>query len=325
MQTRRLGKTNIEVSEIGLGCWQFGGDFGPTKDANSLDTMARAKGTGVTFFDTADVYGDGRSEKVIGQFLKENPEITVATKLGRRGEIYESDFGIDLVREHLKSNCANLGVDAVDLVQLHCIPTERLRDGSVFEVMDELKNEGLCRHWGASVETVEEAKICLDHEGLATLQLIFNIFRQDPAWEVFDAAKAADVGIIVRLPLVSGLLSGKYSADTKFDESDHRNYNRDGAAFSVGETFGGIPFEKGVELSGCLRELLPLDVPMAETALRWILDHDAVSTIIAGCSSPSQVESNAKASAMAPLPKALHDVLRDFYLREVKPNVRGGI
>ncbi|WP_417249695.1 aldo/keto reductase [Celeribacter sp.] len=325
MQTRRLGKTGIDVSEIGLGCWQFGGDFGPTEDAKSLATMERAKLAGVTFFDTADVYGGGRSERVIGQFLKDNPEIKVATKLGRNGEIYDSAFDIDTVRAHLMANCENLGVEAVDLVQLHCIPTERLRDGAVFDVMEALKSEGLCRNWGASVETIEEAHLCLAHEGLATLQIIFNLFRQDAAWELFDTAKAADVGIIVRLPLVSGLLSGKYSADTAFDASDHRNYNRDGAAFSVGETFGGIPFETGVELVAGLRELLPLGVPMAETALRWILDHDAVSAIIAGCSSPSQVESNAKASAAAPLPKALHDVLRDYYLREVKPHVRGGI
>ena len=326
MKTRRLGKTGFDVSEIGLGCWQFGGDFGPTSDETSRDTMQAALDAGVTFFDTADVYGAGRSERVISALLAAgHARPTVATKLGRNGDIFGSDFGYDTVRTHLLSNCANLGVESVDLIQLHCIPTERLREGKVFEVMDKLKDEGLCRHWGASVETIEEAQICLKHDGLASLQIIFNLFRQDAVEELFADAKAAEVGIIVRLPLASGLLSGKYTAETVFAESDHRNYNRDGEAFSVGETFGGIPFAKGVELVEGMRDLLPPDVPMAEAALRWILDHDAVSTIIAGCSSARQVEANARVSQMAPLPQAMHAALAEYYARAVKPHIRGGI
>ncbi|GAA3862066.1 aldo/keto reductase [Celeribacter arenosi] len=325
MKTRRLGKTGYEISEIGLGCWQFGGDFGPTTDDTSRETMRAATEAGVTFFDTADVYGGGRSERVIGGYLKEVDGLTVATKLGRNGEIYASDFGYDMVRAHLEQNCENLGVECVDLIQLHCIPTERLREGDVFAVMDRLQSDGLCKNWGASVETIEEAQICLRHEGLATLQIIFNLFRQDAVWELFDDAKKADVGIIVRLPLASGLLAGKYSKDTDFAESDHRNYNRDGAAFSVGETFGGIPFEKGIDLVEGMRGMLPPDVPMAQSALRWILDHDAVSTIIAGCSSARQVQSNARASEMAPLPTGLHAQLKDYYQKSVRPSIRGGV
>jgi len=326
MNSRTLGKTGISVSEIGLGCWQFGGDFGPTDDAVSTATMQAAVDAGVTFFDTADVYGGGRSEQVIGRFLPSAPGILhVATKLGRNGDIFASGFTYDDVKPHLMRNLANLGVSSIDLVQLHCIPTEVLREGAVFDVMDRLKTEGLCRNWGASVETIEEAHLCIAHPGCATLQIIFNLFRQDAAWELFDAAQAANVGIIVRLPLASGILSGKFGPDHTFAETDHRNYNADGAAFSVGETFSGIEMSKAIAALDHIRAFVPGGWSMADFALRWILDHPAVSTVIAGASRAEQVVANARASQLPPLSPDTHDALRDVYEVNIRPLVRCAI
>ena len=198
------------------------------------------------------------------------------------------------------------------------MPTEVLRDGAIFDIMNRLTSEGLCRNWGASVETIEEAKICLEQESLASLQIIFNLFRQDAAWELFPQAEAAGVGIIVRLPLASGLLTGKFAADTTFEAGDHRNYNRDGAAFSVGETFSGIELATGVGLVEDLKPHVPPGWSMADFSLRWILDHPAVSSIIAGCSRPEQVQANARASELPPLSEDVHARLKEFYLDKVR-------
>lgn len=326
MKIRKLGKTGMDVSEIGMGCWQFGGDFGPTEDSTSIATMKAASTAGVTLFDTADVYGDGRSERVIGGYSPGAPAaLHVITKVGRRAELFPDNYAYADVRAQLLESCENLGVDALELVQLHCVPPAQLASGEVFAVMDRLQSEGVCKNWGASVETIEEAQLCLKHGSLATLQIIFNIFRQTAATALFADAKAANVGIIVRLPLASGLLAGKYTPQTKFAESDHRNYNADGAAFSVGETFSGIPFAKALDCVELIRPLVPEGVTMAEFSLRWILDHDAVSTVIAGCSSAAQVAANARASAMPPLPPQTHAALRDIYETTVKPLVRGAI
>jgi len=324
MKTRLFNKTGVQVSEIGLGCWQLGGsDWGNVDDQSAFDILSAAVEAGVDFFDTADVYGGGRSEKLIGQFLKTRGEkIFTATKLGRMG-IYPDKYTRDTLRAATESSLKNLGVDCLDLTQLHCVPVEELRKGDVFQWLAEQKHEGKIRNYGASVETMEQAKICLGHDGLSSLQIIFNIFRQNPADEIFETALAKKVAIIVRLPLASGLLSGKMTKETRFPENDHRNYNRDGQHFSVGETFGGIPYEKGVELADALKPLVPAGMTMAQMAQRWILDHEAVSTVITGVSRVAQVGANASASELPPLDAKLRASLRDFYGKEVKQYIRG--
>lgn len=323
MKKRTLGKTANEVSEIGLGCWQFGGDFGAIDDDRAFAVLSAASEAGVTFFDTADVYGGGRSESIIGRYLKDaSASPMVATKVGRSAELFPHNYGQDAIRDHLLASAERLGTDTLDLVQLHCVPTEVLRDGAIFDIMDRLTSDGLCRNWGASVETIEEAKICLEQESLASLQIIFNLFRQDAAWELFPQAEAAGVGIIVRLPLASGLLTGKFAADTTFEAGDHRNYNRDGAAFSVGETFSGIELATGVGLVEDLKPHVPPGWSMADFSLRWILDHPAVSSIIAGCSRPEQVQANARASELPPLSEDVHARLKEFYLDKVRQTIR---
>ncbi|NGP19374.1 aldo/keto reductase [Devosia aurantiaca] len=324
MKTRRLGKTGYEVSEIGLGCWQLGGDFGPVGDETANAILDRALAAGVSFWDTADVYGGGLSESRIGAHAK-SADVKVATKLGRSGSLFPNGYTKDGIRESLEASASRLGVATLDLAQLHCVPTEVLRDGAIFGWMDELKAEGLVRHWGASVETIEEGLICLDQKGCATLQIIFNIFRQDAADKLLPLAAERDVGVIVRLPLASGLLSGKYDKTTRFDESDHRNYNRDGEAFSVGETFSGIPFERGVELVAQLKGLAPEGMPMSQFALRWILDHPQVSTVIAGVSKPEQIDDNVAASERKSLFPALNKQLAEWYDKNVKTEIRGGV
>jgi len=324
MKTRTLGKTGYAVSEIGLGCWQLGGDFGPVGDDEARGILDAADRLGVTFWDTADVYGGGLSESRIG--AHEKPDgVHVATKLGRSGKLFPDQYTKEGLRESLRGSIERLGVETLDLAQLHCVPTDVLRDGSVFGWMDELRAEGLVRHWGASVETIEEALICLEQEGLATLQIIFNLFRQDAVGRLLPLAKARNVGIIVRLPLASGLLSGRYSKSTTFTAQDHRTYNRDGQAFSVGETFSGLPFDVGVELVEELKGLVPADVSLSQLALRWILDHPEVSSIIAGVTRPAQLEANVAAAELDPLSAEMHETLASWYEERVRPHVRGGI
>ncbi|ODT78175.1 MAG: aldo/keto reductase [Pelagibacterium sp. SCN 64-44] len=324
MKTRRLGRTGYEVSEIGLGCWQLGGDFGPVGDDMANAILDHALAAGITFWDSADVYGGGLSESRIGAHAK-GPGVKVATKVGRAGALFPNSYSKQGLRESLQGSAKRLGVQTLDLAQLHCVPGEVLRDGAIFGWMDELREEGLMRHWGASVETIAEGLLCLDQPGCATLQIIFNLLRQDAAEELLPRAAEKDVGIIVRLPLASGLLTGKFSKDSVFDPSDHRNYNRDGAAFSVGETFAGIPFERGVELVQELKGLAPEAMPLSQFALRWILDHPQVSTVIAGVSKPEQIADNVAASERRSLFPALMGQLGEWYRTEVKPEIRGGV
>lgn len=324
MKKRELGTNGFKIGEVGLGCWQFGGDFGPMAAETADAILKRAVDSGIDFLDTADVYGAGRSERLIGQFLAACPHpVTVATKFGRGANVYPDTYTIEALRASVIASKERLGVEAIDLLQLHCIPTAELRKGDVFDWLREIKAEGLIRHFGASVESVEEALICLEQEGLLSLQVIFNIFRQKLITELFSRAQACGVGIIVRLPLASGLLSGKFSRDTVFAETDHRHYNRDGQHFNVGETFAGLPFEKGVELAEALKADIPQGMSMAQMALRWILDHDAVSVIIPGASSQEQAATNAAVSGMAPLGDQIHAKFSEFYEREVQPHIRG--
>lgn len=325
MKTRRLGKTDFLVSEIGLGTWQLGGDFGPIEDMDASTILANAARLGVNFWDTADVYGNGLSEHRIGTFYGKPDGLVVATKVGRAAALYPDKYTKGGVRESLEESARRLCVESIDLAQLHCVPRAVLEAGEIFGWMEEIKAEGLIKNWGASVETIAEAEICLEHEGLATLQIIFNIFRQDATESLLDKAMERDVGVIVRLPLASGLLSGKYTRDTEFSPTDHRSYNRDGQAFSVGETFGGIPFEVGVELADELRGYVPEGQRMSLFALRWILDHKAVSTIIAGVSRPDQIGVNAEAGDLPELPQSVHEKLKAFYAEKVRPAIRGEV
>lgn len=325
MKTRSFH--GIPVSEVGLGCWQLGGgDWGDVSDAAALAILRSAYSHGVTFFDTADVYGGGRSEQLIGRWLREDkPEgVFVATKLGRRGDPgWPENFTYASLRQHTLDSLARLQVETLDLTQLHCIPTDQYRSGEVFEHLRRLRAEGLIQRFGASVESMEEAALCLEQEGLVSLQIIFNVFRQKPIETLFNQAKAKGVALIVRLPLASGLLSGKFTAQTQFAASDHRSYNRDGAAFNVGETFAGLPFEMGVSLADQLKALLPDGLSLADAAQRWILDFDAVTTLIPGATLPSQVEANVAVSALPSLSSELHAAFTRFYTERVAAHIRG--
>ncbi len=325
MKSRTLGNSGRKIGEIGLGTWQIGADWGEVSDATARETLRAAHEAGVTFFDTADVYGDGRSESLIGEFLREVPaagdEVFVATKLGRRE--WPEGFSRGHVRRFTEDSLRRLGVEVLDLTQLHCVPAEVLRRGEMLDALAELKDEGKIRAYGASVESMDEAKICLDHGGVSSLQIIFNIFRQKPAAELFDAAQAARVGLVVRLPLASGLLAGKYTRESRFGPDDHRNYNRDGAAFNVGETFAGLPFGKGVELVDELKPLVPEGVSMAAWAIRWCLDFEAVTTVIPGARNPAQVRSNVAAADLPGLGDEVHRRLAEFYRSAVRSHIRG--
>ncbi|MDQ6813718.1 MAG: aldo/keto reductase [Bacteroidota bacterium] len=325
MQYRSFRGTN--TSEVGLGTWQLGSaDWGTVSDEDAFAILRSFTDAGGNFIDTADVYGMGISERIIGRFLKSvNKEIFVATKLGRRsdeGYGWPENFTYDGMRRQVESSLQNLDVSQLFAEQLHCIPTEELRKGEVFTHLRKLQDEKLIKHWGVSVETSEEALICLQQEGLASLQIIFNVFRQHVADEVFAQAKEKNVALIIRVPLASGLLSGKFNKETRFGEKDHRNFNANGDAFNAGETFSGIEFSKGVELSREIKKLLP-DDRMAQWSIRWILDHPEVTTVIPGASKVSQVESNVSASALPPLPVKVHKELRGLYDDKIKPGIRG--
>lgn len=315
------------VSEIGLGTWQLGSaDWGTVNDEEAFGILQAFVNAGGNFIDTADVYGMGISEKVIGRFLKTtDKQLYVATKLGRRGDGtcgWPQNFTYDFMRRHVESSLGNLDVPTLFLEQLHCIPVEELRAGKVFNNLRKLQGEGLLQHWGVSVETSEEALLCLEQEGLASLQIIFNLFRQHVAEEVFAKAKEKGIALIIRVPLASGLLTGKFTAETSFAANDHRNYNANGQAFNAGETFSGIEFSEGVRLSQAIKQYLP-EGPMAQWALRWILDFPEVTTVIPGASSVRQVESNMAAAELAPLSPEVHEQLRSLYDEQIKTQIRG--
>jgi aryl-alcohol dehydrogenase-like predicted oxidoreductase len=322
--TARSFDSTTSVAEVGLGCWQLGGDWGAVSDAQAREILRTAYASGVTLLDTADVYGDGLSERRIGAWLKdEKPDgIFIATKLGRTAP-FEKSLTPDAIRAATERSLKNLGVDALDLTQLHCVPADVLRRGEVFETLRELRAEGKIKRFGASVETVEEGFLCLAQPGLASLQVILNIFRQGPTETLLPQAKKQGVAVLVRLPLSSGLLSGKFTPATTFAPEDHRSYNRDGAAFHVGETFSGLPFETGVALADALRPHLPEGWTMGQWAQRWCLDQPGVTCLLTGATRPEQVRENAAVSALAPLPAATHAWLSTYYQEQVVPHIRG--
>ncbi|MEX2123476.1 MAG: aldo/keto reductase [Woeseia sp.] len=311
------------MSEVGLGCWQLGGDFGPVEHARSQDILRAADENGINFWDTADVYGAGESERRIGEFVSRNiAKPVIATKVGRDPGLYPNGYSKKKVRANIEGSARRLGVDSLDLVQLHCIPPEVVKAGDILAWMEDFQELGLIKAFGASVETIDEAKVAASSPLLTSLQIIFNIFRQNAISELFPLAEANEVGIIVRLPLASGVLSGSMTRERKFAESDHRYYNRSGEAFSVGETFSGIPFESALDFVETIRQWLPEGMTMAQMAMRWILDQPAVSTVIAGASRPEQVVQNASASSLDRLSEALHRKLADFYERDIEAAIR---
>ena len=322
MRYRRLGKTGYKVSEIGFGSWAIGGDWGPTDDAQAMTTLHAAVDAGVTFFDTADVYGDGHSEMLLGRLLRErDEELVVATKIGRRGPLDPDVYTYDTLRGWMERSLGNVGVDRLDLVQLHCPPTDTYYRPEVFDTLRELIDDGLTAAVGVSVERVEEGLKAIEFDVVSTVQIIFNIFRQRPAELFLGRAHERDVGIIPRVPLASGLLTGKYDVDTEFSEDDHRNFNVEGEQFDVGETFAGVGLELGVSAAEQLRERVPDGATLAQFALRWILMHPEVSTVIPGARNEQQVRDNVGASSLPALSEEDMAAVEWVYTDRIAPLV----
>jgi aryl-alcohol dehydrogenase-like predicted oxidoreductase len=298
MEQRKLGKTGRNVSIVGLGTWQLGADWGNVDQDQAQAILGASVEAGVTLFDTADVYGDGRSEQAIGKFLADNPglDITVATKMGRRLEQQPENYTLANFRQWVDRSRHNLGTDSLDLVQLHCPPTAVYSNAEVYDALDTLVAEGAIRSYGVSVERTDEALEAMRHDGTASVQIILNAFRLKPLDEVLPVAKAAGVGIIARVPLASGLLSGKYSKETSFAENDHRNFNRTGGSFDVGETFSGVDFELGLKAVAEFEQLVPEGTATAQAALAWVAAQDGVTSVIPGARNVEQARANAAAA-----------------------------
>ena len=324
MQYRNLGSTGMNVSTVSFGAWAIGGTWGPVDDEQSMAALHRALDLGVNFFDTADVYGDGRSERLIARLRRERTEaFFVASKAGRRlpKQVIEG-YSSQNLRDWLARSLKNLEVESLDLLQLHCPPSELYERDEPFQVLEDLKREGLIQHYGVSVEKVSEALRGIQHPGVESVQLIFNAFRLKPTLEFFAAAQARNVGVLARVPLASGLLTGKITAASSFAPDDHRAFNRDGASFDKGETFSGVPFEVGLEAVTALQKLVPEGWTLAQFALRWIGMFEAVTCSIPGAKNPDQVEANMSA---ADLPDLSSDHMREVaavYDRLIKEHVQ---
>lgn len=320
MNYRQLGRTDMRVSEVSFGAWAIGGGWGRVSDLESYAALGHAIDLGVNFIDTADVYGDGHSEQLIGRLLKERKEeIFVATKAGRRLSPHTADgYNQGNLESFVGRSIRNLGVDSIDLLQLHCPPTEVYYRPEVFRTLDALKQKGKIRYYGVSVEKVSEALKALEYPDLQSVQIIFNMFRLKPAAEFFPEAKKRKVGVITRVPLASGLLTGKMTSQTEFPEDDHRSFNRFGQAFDVGETFSGVDFEAGLRASEELKAIVPQGVTLAQIALRWILMFDAVTCAIPGAKRPEQVDENLKAATLSPLSTGTMDKVQETYNRLIR-------
>jgi aryl-alcohol dehydrogenase-like predicted oxidoreductase len=323
VEQRILGRTGRPVSVVGLGTWQLGSDWGDVDETTALDILAASVEAGVTLFDTADVYGDGRSEQLIGRFLREHPDadVLVATKMGRRVDQQPENSTLANFRDWNDRSRRNLGVDRLDLVQLHCPPTPVYRSDEVFDALDTMVDEGRIANYGVSVERTDEAVTAIARPNVASVQIILNAFRQKPLDSVLPAADAAGVGILARVPLASGLLSGRYTKQTTFAADDHRNYNRHGEAFDVGETFAGIDFETGVDAAQEFAALAGGAVTPAQLALRWIIDQPGVTTVIPGARNVEQAQGNAAAAALDQLTPGEQDAIRDLYDRRIRAQV----
>ena len=323
MQYRELGRTGWKVSAVSFGCWAIGGSWGNVEDSESLAALHKAIELGVNFFDTADVYGDGRSERLLAKLRKEHGEkIHIATKAGRRlnphtAEGYNRKNLTDFVEQSIK----NLDVEALDLLQLHCPPVEIYYTPEVFGVLDDLVKAGKIRHYGVSVKTAEEGLKAIEYPNVQTVQIIFNMFRQRPAELFFEQAKKHKVGILARVPLASGMLTGKLKKDTTFEADDHRNFNREGKAFDIGETFSGVDYDTGLKAVEELKNICPKGMSMVQFALRWILMFDAVTCAIPGAKRPSQAEENFSASDLPPLSDEIMAKVRETYDRYIRKSV----
>ena len=323
MKYRDLGTTGMKISEVSFGAWAIGAGWGTVDDKDSLSALHKAVDLGINFIDTADVYGMGHSEQLIARLRKERSEqLYVATKAGRKLDPHVADkYTPQNIRRFIQESLKNLKVDTLDLLQLHCPPREVYYTPELFDALDGMVKEGLIKNYGVSVEKVEEALKAIEYPGVRTVQIIFNMFRQRPAELFFREAKARKVGVIVRVPLASGLLTGKMTRDTSFEKDDHRNYNREGQAFDRGETFAGVEYEKGLQAVEELKRIKPKDFTMAQFAPKWILMHDAVSCTIPGAKRPSQVEDNCRASDLPDLSKQMLDGVREIYKTYVKADV----
>jgi len=323
MEERALGRTGRKTSVIGLGTWQLGADWGQVSDESAHATLQAAVDAGITFIDTADVYGDGRSERAIGRLLSEQPDsgLTVATKMGRRAPQDPAQFTLENFRAWTDRSRANLGVDTLDLVQLHCPPSAVYSADSVYDALDTLVADGAVSSYGVSVETCDEALTAIARPGVATVQIILNAFRLKPLDEVLPRAQRAGVGVIARVPLASGLLSGHYDETTRFGADDHRTYNRRGEAFDVGETFSGVEFATGLRAVRQLAPMVPVGATMAQFALRWIIDQPGVSVVIPGARNPAQAQANAGAAILPRLLAEEHDAVRQVYDELIRPQV----
>lgn len=321
MENRKIARLGREVSVVGLGCWQLGADWGEVDENDALAVLHAAADNGVTFFDTADVYGDGRSERLVGRFLAERGDVFVATKMGRRVEQVPENYVAANFREWNDRSRRNLGVDTLDLVQLHCPPTPVYSSDAVYDALDAMVGEGRIKAYGVSVETAEEALTALARPHVASVQIILNCLRLKPLERVLPAAVQTGAGIIARVPLASGLLSGRYTADTEFAENDHRTFNRHGEAFDVGETFSGVPYDVGLQAVERLRGLVPAGQTLAQFALRWIIDQPGVSTVIPGARNAEQASANTAAAALPPLSGEALAGVRETYDELVRPLV----
>jgi aryl-alcohol dehydrogenase-like predicted oxidoreductase len=325
MQYRTLGKTGFSISEISLGTWQVGGKWGEPFSHETADHILNAAvDAGINFIDTADVYGDGESEKAVGRLVRSHPgqRIYVATKCGRRLQPHTAEaYQPAALRGFVEDSLRNMGLETIDLIQLHCPPTEVYYRPEIFELFDQLKQEGKIQNLGVSVEKVEEGLKALEYPNVTTIQVIFNMFRQRPAELLFKEAQRRDVGIIVRVPLASGLLTGKFSPQTQFAPDDHRNFNRDGAAFDKGETFSGVDYETGLAAVEELKKVFPSQPNLAPLALRWVLAFPEVSCVIPGASRPEQLTSNLAAETLPPLTSEQLAAVRAVYDQRIRPLV----
>jgi aryl-alcohol dehydrogenase-like predicted oxidoreductase len=323
MQYRELGRTGWKISTVSFGAWAIGGSWGPVDDAESLASLHRAGELGVNFFDTSDRYGDGRSERLLARFRREHDgEIFIATKIGRRLRPHLAEgYTFDNLSSFVDRSLANLDTEALDLVQLHCPPTEVYSMPETFDALDDLVSAGKVRHYGVSVEKIDEALTAIEHPNVQSVQIVFNLFRHRPAELFFRQARRRNVGIFARVPLASGLLTGKMTPDSTFDEADHRSYNREGASFDRGETFSGVDFELGLTAVDELRELCPPTMTLAQFALRWILMFPEVTCAIPGARRPDQVEQNVAAADLPALSDETMAEVRSIYDRLIRGSV----
>ena len=322
MKYREFSNVGWKVSEIGIGCWAIGSEWGDVSPENAKDALFTSLDNGVNFFDTADVYGDGRSEKFVGELIKSTKEkIYVATKSGRRLDPHTSEgYNLKNIESFIDRSLLNLGVDCIDLLQLHCPPPETCSNKETYEMMDEIVNKGKIANYGVSVETVSEAMDAIQYPNVKSIQIIFNIFRQKPAEIFFKEAANKNVAIIARVPLASGLLTGKMNKDSSFPENDHRNYNINGKAFDVGETFSGVNYTKGLEVVEKLKELVPVNFTLADLALKWILMHKEISVVIPGAKNSQQAANNVKASDLNDI-KTLMSNINSIYEEFIKEDI----